>query len=130
MAYLLQISEADVFGRGRFANAKGNTECVEFVRQATGAPQTASWHPGRRVMECGSDEIARGTAIATFADGKYNVTDDLGQHAAIYLSHSEAGIEVLDQWNKQGEVRQRTIRTGQSVTRRRSNRAECFYIIE
>ena len=62
-----------------------------------------------------------------FVDGKYNVTDGFGQHAAIYLFHSDDGIEVLDQWNRQGEVKQRTIRTGQSVTRKRSNRAECFF---
>jgi hypothetical protein len=86
-----------------YQNAKGKTECAYFV--------------------------SRGTAIATFVNGRYP-TDDLGKHAAIYLSHDKNGIEVLDQWNAQGMVKKRTIRAHKPEGTRRSNVAEFFYVIE
>jgi endonuclease I len=114
---------------GKYKNAKGNTECVEFVRQATGAPQTKDWKKGIKVSDAKPGEIARGTAIATFdSNGKYP-TDGLGQHAAIYLEHNEKHILVLDQWKKQGKVAQREIRFN-SEANKRSNDANNFYVIE
>jgi len=72
MSYRLKIAEKDVFGKDKFVNAKGHTECVEFVRQATGAPSTNLWKKGKKVSEAKPGEILRGTAIATFdANGKY-----------------------------------------------------------
>lgn len=110
MPYKLKLAEDDVLGKAKFVNAKGNTECVEFVRQAASAPPTPTWKAGIQVMGAEPGGILRGTAIATFdKDGKYPA-DGLGKHAAIYLSHSPLGIRVLDQWNKQGEVRERLIR--------------------
>jgi hypothetical protein len=130
MSYKLNIAEAACLGKAKFVNAKGNTECVEFVRQATGAPQTGSWKKGKKVGDANAGEIARGTAIATFdANGRYP-TDALGQHAAVYLSHDKNGIVVLDQWNSQGEVKERTIRFGRPAGTRRSNDASTFYVID
>lgn len=130
MPYLLKIEEKSVFGKKRFANAKGHTECVEFIRQATDAPETSKWVRGRSVKSFKTGELARGTAIATFDDkGKYP-TDALGRHAAIYLSHNNEGIEVLDQWNSQGEVRKRTIRFHRPKGTKRSNDGDTFYVIE
>lgn len=130
MSYLLQIKEDEVYGKGRFANKKGNTECVEFIRQATGAPETAKWVRGRQVKSFKSGELAKGTAIATFdGNGKYP-TDTLGKHAAIYLSHDQQGITVLDQWNAQGEVKKRIIRFHRPEGTSRSNDGDTFYVIK
>jgi hypothetical protein len=75
MAYRLIIAEANVFGKGKSKNAHGNTECVEFIRQATGAPQTSNWKRGQKVADAKVGSIARGTAIATF-DNKGNYPTD------------------------------------------------------
>lgn len=130
MSYQLTIDEKAVFGKKKFVNVKGHSECVEFIRQATDAPETARWVRGRLVKSFKPGELPRGTAIATFDDkGKYPA-DALGRHAAIYLSHSNDGIEVLDQWNSQGEVLNRTIRFHQPPGTKRSNDADTFYVIE
>lgn len=72
----------------------------------------------------------RGTAIATFdSNGKYP-TDGLGKHAAIYLEHNALRILVLDQWNDQGEVKQRPIWFNRPKGTKRSNDADTFYVIE
>ena len=130
MPYKLKVSEKDVFGRGKFANAQGNTECVEFVRQATGAPQTSTWKQGKKVSEVAATEIPRGTAVATFNTNKKYPTDGLGKHAAIYLDHNAQRILVLDQWNDQGEVKQRAIFFNRHKGTLRSNDADTFYVIE
>jgi hypothetical protein len=109
-------------------NAKGNTECVVFVQQATDAPDTELWIKGIKVIDAPEGKIERLTAIATFHDGKYP-TDDKGKHAAIYLSHDPNGIWVLDQWNSQGCVKKRKIRSKVSEGTIRSNDANWFYVI-
>jgi len=126
--YKLKIPETDCFGVGKFQNDKGNTECAVFVQQATGAPQTSQWGEGDQVKGAKPGTMARGTAIATFDDnGKYP-TDGLGKHAAVYLSHDDHGITVLDQWNSQGQVLQRVIRFGHKGSR--SNNGDTFYVIK
>jgi hypothetical protein len=130
MPYRLRIAENDVFGKGKFKNAKGNTECVEFVRQTTGAPPTSTWKRGQKVADALIGSIPRGTAIATFDDkGKYPA-DGLGQHTAIYLKHDKSAIWVLDQWNAQGEVKERSIWFNRPKGTRRSNDANTFYVVE
>lgn len=88
MSYKLKVKEQDVYGKSKYISAQGKTECVEFVRQATGAPETIMWKKSKMVSEAKFGEIARGTAIATFdKNGKYP-TDGHGKHAAIYLEHN------------------------------------------
>ena len=130
MAFKLQVAKSDVLGVGKYKNAKGNTECVEFVRQVTGAPETALWTKGKKVSEATAGEIPEGTAIATFDDEGRYPTDAAGRHAAVYLSHDATGIRVLDQWNNQGEVKERTIRFNRPKGTRRSNDADTFYVVE
>jgi hypothetical protein len=130
MPYKLKLGENEVLGKGKFKNQKGNTECVEFIRQATTAPPTTQWKPGKRVLDAKIGEIQRGSAIATFDDkGKYP-TDALGKHAAIYLYHTKDAIIVLDQWDKQGEVKQRPISFNRPKGTPRSNDGNTFYLIE
>jgi len=107
MAYTLRFAEKDVLGKDKFKNAKGRTECVEFVRQAAGAPQTLLWKRGKKVSEAKVGEIARTTAIATFDDQGRYPTDSQGKHAAIYLSHDKNRIVVLDQWDDTEPARDR-----------------------
>lgn len=129
MPYRLTISEKDAFGKGKFKNAKGNTECVEFVRQAAGAPPTIAWKRGALIMGSAPGTISRGTVIATFDDKGRYPTDGQGKHAAIYLSHDLTGIRVLDQWNKQGEVLERIIYFNKPSIPR-SNAGKTFYVVE
>ncbi len=97
MAYTLRIPESSVYGKKKFVNKKGNTECVEFIQQATGAPATLAWRKGIKVKDASHGAIPRGTAIATFDGSGSYPTDAQGRHAAIYLSHDKQGIKVLDQ---------------------------------
>jgi hypothetical protein len=55
---------ASVFDPKKYVNSKGNTECVEFVREVTGLPRTSQWIPGKRGK--GERSILIGTASATF----------------------------------------------------------------
>jgi hypothetical protein len=127
--YKLKVPENSVTEAGKYKSAKGLTECVAFVQQAAGAPPTSQWKQGIRVDTAKPTDIARGTVIATFDDkGKYP-TDHLGQHAAIYLSKNAQGIQVLDQWDKQGQVKPRTIKFHQPKGTRRSNDGDTFYVV-
>ncbi|MEX3900072.1 BPSL0067 family protein [Paraburkholderia sp. BR10954] len=45
----------------------------------------------------------------TFVSGRYRQHGSTGKHAAIYLGQDASGIQVMDQWNSQNQVRQRTI---------------------
>jgi hypothetical protein len=130
MSYRLKIAEKDVYGKGKFKNETGDTECAEFIRQATDAPATTAWVPGLKVADAKPGQILRGTAIATFDSNKKYPTDGLGKHAAIYLSHASDCIHVLDQWNDQGEVKPRPIRFNRPKGTRRSNDANTFFVIE
>jgi hypothetical protein len=91
-----------------YKNAKGNTECVEFIQQAMGAPNTGRWTEGDKLIK-GDKSIAKGTAIATFVGGKYPDRGKTGKHAAVYLGQDTSGVQVLDQWNSQGMVLPRTL---------------------
>lgn len=130
MSYKLAVAEDEVLGKRRYVNAAGKTECVEFIRQAAGAPQTVIWKKGMKVSDARPGEITRGTAIATFDSSGQYPTDALGRHAAIYLEHNQHRILVLDQWNDQGEVKQRPIWFNRPKGTKRSNDADTYYVIE
>lgn len=129
MSYQMTVDEKSVFQKAQFVNKLGHTECVEFVRQTSEAPQTTLWTKGDNVMEARVGSIRRGTIIATFDDRGRYPTDGKGRHAAVYLSHTAHGIEVLDQWNAQGRVLRRIIRL-RAMDRPRSNAAQTFFIVE
>ena len=130
MSYKLKVPEKDVLGKGKYVNAKGNTECVEFVRQSTGAPGTTTSKIGAKIADAKPGAVLRGTAIATFDSNKRYPVDDKGKHAAIYLEHNATRILVLDQWNDQGEVKQRPIAFNRPKGTSRSNDGDTFYVIE
>jgi hypothetical protein len=129
MAYKMTMDESAVLKSEQFVNSLGNTECVEFVRQASSAPHTTLWNKGALVIDMVPGMIPRGTVIATFDDRDRYPTDGKGKHAAVYLSHTKNSIEVLDQWKAQKRVLPRTIRV-QIGNKRRSDLAQTFYIVE
>lgn len=51
MQYQLEILERQVYGKDKFVNAAGHTECVAFVQQATGAVQAFRWTKGLHVID-------------------------------------------------------------------------------
>ena len=73
----------------------GSHQCVALVQVEAGAPAASSWTAGDQVR--GQSTLAKGTAIATFVNGRY---PDLrhGNHAALYISQDAQGIIVMDQW--------------------------------
>lgn len=129
MSYKLQVAVSEVFDEKKYVNADGNTECVEFIRQAAGAPRTLLWTKGDKVMDAKKGAIMRGAAIATFDEKGHFPTDANGKHAAIYLWYDARGIRVLDQWNSQDRVRERTI----YLARPKFPRVDCathYFVIE
>lgn len=84
----------------------GTKQCVALVKEYAGAPQTSLWKEGARVK--GDKTLKKGTAIATFVDGKYQ-NRSTGNHAALYLSQDAAGIWVIDQWSTSGTIRKRQL---------------------
>jgi hypothetical protein len=73
----------------------GTKHCVQLLQVYASAPPTALWEEGELVW--GNINIAKGTAIATFVNGKYE-SKNTGNHAAFYLSQDENGISMMDQW--------------------------------
>ena len=119
--------------REDFKNAKGNAECVEFIRQTLNAPHTSLWREGlkiRRLAVGEYDPVAHGTAIATFVAGRYPQEGDTGKHAAIYLGQDGIGLQVVDQWrNRAGGVDRHTIRW-EPMRLGLSNDGHAFSVIE
>jgi hypothetical protein len=83
-----------------------NGQCVAYVKAAANCPVTTQWTEGGKVKGA---ELPKGTAIATFQNGKYNNYEDGRSHAAIYISQNKEGLIVRDQWMGQ-PVHERTIR--------------------
>lgn len=73
----------------------GSKQCVALLQHYANLPRTTSWKEGTVVL--GDLTLAKGTAIATFVDGKYP-NQGSGNHAAFYISQTLGGIWVMDQW--------------------------------
>lgn len=112
MPFIIDVDKVQLNVEDAYKNKKGNTECVAFVQMAPlkskgYVPVTSEWRKGLYVKEAKSDEIAKGTVIATFDEnGKYPTER---RHAAVYISHNDKGITVYDQWNSQKKVLQRVL---------------------
>lgn len=127
MAYKTEVDLTTLENNRNYKNAKGEHQCVELVQGVTNAPRTADWKRGVRVLDVPPGLILVGTVIATFDEnGKYPLT---ARHAAIYLSHNENGIEVCDQWKRQGMAKKRTIRL-KKLPARNVNDAQYYYLVE
>lgn len=74
----------------------GSKQCVALLQHYAGLPRTSSWTEGKVVL--GELTLEKGTAIATFVNGKYP-NQGSGNHAAFYISQTLTGIWVMDQWS-------------------------------
>lgn len=112
----------------------GSHQCVALVQHYAKAPLTSIWKEGKIVM--GNSAIEKGTAIATFVNGKYpNLSHD--NHAALYISQDIKGIWVMDQWKgdpNKPKVSKRYIRSKgkhkNGAFLDPSNNADAFSVIE
>jgi hypothetical protein len=113
-------------------------DCVALVKANTpglmGVP-TSAWREGAKVID--SPGLVRGTAIATFVEGRYPQAGKTGKHAAYFLKHAGAGIWVMDQWKNDStkpRVSKRHVpRLGKNkdgTYKNPSNNAEAFSVIE
>jgi len=74
----------------------GSKQCVALLQHYGILPHTSKWAAGASVF--GNQAVLKGTAIATFVDGKYKSLST-GNHAAFYVSQDTKGIWILDQWS-------------------------------
>jgi hypothetical protein len=111
----------------------GSHQCVALVQEYAGAPVTLAWQQGEVVV--GNASLKKGTAIATFVNGKYP-NNRHGNHAALFLRQGINGIYIMDQWKGKdgGLVGARFIRSrgknkaGKYINA--SDNADAFYVIE
>jgi hypothetical protein len=107
----------------------GNGQCVTLVKKLTGAPASSLWQEGDKINDIldAGKSIPKGTAIATFVDGRYPNYSHCN-HAAIFIRQVPNGIEVFDQWSgtKPGK---RTIRFGMPKKSGRGRMAESHSVV-
>lgn len=106
-----------------YGGIKGS--CVVFVQRCAGAPKASEWSEGDPVR--GNTNLRAGTAIATFKNAAYQ-NKSSGNHAAIYISQTDEGILVWDQW-KGRKVGKRLIRFKGGVGSP-SNDGDAFSVIK
>jgi hypothetical protein len=73
----------------------GSHQCVALVQHYAKLPPTSFWREGAVVVDAAT--LSKGTAIATFVDGRYGSLPS-GNHAAFFVAHGTGGIWVMDQW--------------------------------
>ena len=118
----------------------GSKQCVVLLQHYASLPSTSLWKEGTKVVD--SESIAKGTAIATFKNGKYE-SKATGNHGAFFVTHIRdkedkiVSISIMDQWaddTKKPYVSKRDIRrkgksnNGDYVDP--SNNADAYSIIE
>jgi len=113
-----------------------NKQCAGLVEHYTRVGVHTRWKEGDRVR--GKMDIQKGTAIATFVNGKYQNARH-GNHAALYVSQDHGGIYMMDQWDHDPNkltISKRYVRFMNLPKRAdgswpdASNNGDAFYIIE
>lgn len=111
----------------------GSGQCAVLIQYYTKAGLTKTWKAGEKVL--GNPSIQKGTAIATFVNGKYPTT---GRHAAFYIRQDANNVYVVDQWGNDPNkptISERPLRKKGGMLIDGTypdapNNAEAFYIIE
>jgi hypothetical protein len=89
----------------------GTKQCVALIQHyLAGLGPSFAWKEGGAVY--GNQQIAPGTVIATFVNGRYP-NHPHGNHAAFFLRQGVHGFWVMDQWandNVKPKVSSRFIR--------------------
>lgn len=80
----------------------GTHQCVALVQKYAGAPVTSAWKEGDAVL--GNKMIKKGTAIATFVNGRYQ-NHSHGNHAAFFVEAAGNGIWIMDQWKSENKTK-------------------------
>ena len=114
----------------------GNGDCVTLIKMKVPGlidRPSSEWREGRKIV--GSHGIVRGTAIATFENGRYP-NRPYGNHAAIFMAYAGASIWVLDQWKNEKKflIEKRLVRIGRLRADGSfidpSNASDAFSVIE
>lgn len=82
--------------------------CAGIVQWYTKAGLAKFWREGIAVRG-NSVKIVKGTAVATFVDGKYP-NKPYDNHAALYISQNAEGVYVMDQWKSKPRIGKRLMR--------------------
>lgn len=109
----------------------GTQQCAILVEHYAGAPAASLWHQGAVVRS--NPALAKGTAIATFVNGRYpNLSK--GNHAALYVSQDKNGLWVVDQYVGSAGIHKRRLRfkgkTKDGGFVDPSNNGDAFSVIE
>jgi len=135
MPFIIDVSKI-VYQPGAYANAFG-VQCVALVTGAPvkkgskRAPGTSQWRNGIKVKTASPSDIAEGTVIATFTSaGTYPTRSEGNRHAAVYVSHSENGIVVIDQWVSKPTASKRTLRYAGDDSARSVDKGDHYYVVE
>jgi hypothetical protein len=114
----------------------GNGQCVGIVEYYTRVGKAENWKQGERVRD--AKYIIKGTAIATFVNGKYP-NNPHGNHAALYMKKDDSGITMMDQWsgdNNKPTISSRYVKyfniaqNSDGSWENASNNGDAFYVIE
>jgi len=136
MTYIIDVDKINQTENAYLSPLNGKTECVALVQAAPpvggslNPPITSTWRPGIWIHGAPQGTIKKGTVIATFLANKYPLTDP--RHAAVYLSHNDKGISVIDQWKgATGSTpgNHRPLRF-QGVENRSVDNGDLYYIVE
>lgn len=110
-----------------------NKECAGLVMHYSRVGVAEGWREGIKVKGNG-DKIKKGTAIATFVNGRYQNLEH-GNHAAFYISQSVTGIVIVEQFESLATIQKRTLaylgvdeKTGRYNNP--SNNGDAFSVIE
>lgn len=111
----------------------GSHQCVALVQEYAGAPVTSAWRQGDAVL--GNKTLTKGTAIATFVNGRYP-NHSHGNHAALFVKQAANGIWIMDQWknDKKKTIASRFIpsrgknKKGEFI--HASDNADAFFVID
>ncbi|WP_296001779.1 BPSL0067 family protein [Rugamonas sp.] len=111
----------------------GTQECVALIRRYTNAGPTALWRRGPDVA--GNLAVSKGTAIATFVNGRY-LSLSHGNHAAFFVRQGLGGIYIMDQWRSKNKksISEHFIKSkgmnADGTFKDPSNNADAFSVIE
>ena len=126
-----------------------NGECVRLVQHfLPNVGHTTTWRPSERVIDVleRGGQIASGTAVATFVNGRYPTVGHkhAGLHDGVVNSCtgsasssrcSVMGVVLMDQWRAKAFITRRTVWKRGKIQSNGdfpdiSNNAEALYIIE
>lgn len=110
----------------------GDGSCAALVQHHTRVGETTNWREG--IIVKGNDaKIKKGTAIATFVDGKYP-NKATGNHAGFYVNQDNKGITVVEQFKGLPKPQQRHVafigKNEDGTFKDLSNNGDAFSVIE